>query len=172
MGLGLLYEVPGSHSVTHKHSVGLLWTRDRPVAETSTWQHTTPTRHRHPCPGGIRTRNHNKRAAADPRLRPRGHWCRYAPSNLAVFLLIAYSTLIPHVGRAIPFRWGTKSSDFMVSNLSVTLTSHSKYQSIDIQHRSLVAAEVRDRIYKQARLQNVTWIFVCAPGICWSRSSC
>ena len=32
------------------HSLGLLWTRDRPVAETSTWQHTTLTRDRHPCP--------------------------------------------------------------------------------------------------------------------------
>jgi len=33
------------------------------------------------APGGIRTRDHNKRAAADPRLRPRGHryrpWCSY-----------------------------------------------------------------------------------------------
>jgi hypothetical protein len=32
------------------HSVGLLWTRDQPVAETSTWQHTTLTRDGHPCP--------------------------------------------------------------------------------------------------------------------------
>jgi hypothetical protein len=31
-------------------SVGLLWTSDQPVAETSTWQHTTLTRDRHPCP--------------------------------------------------------------------------------------------------------------------------
>ena len=28
---------------------GLLWKRDRPVVETSTWQHTTFTRDRHPC---------------------------------------------------------------------------------------------------------------------------
>jgi hypothetical protein len=28
------------------------------------------------APGGIRTRNPSKRAAADPRLRPRGHWDR------------------------------------------------------------------------------------------------
>jgi len=28
-------------SFTHTHSVGLFWTRDQPVAETSTWQHTT-----------------------------------------------------------------------------------------------------------------------------------
>ena len=31
-------------------SVGLLWTSDQPVAETSTWQHTTLTTDRHPCP--------------------------------------------------------------------------------------------------------------------------
>jgi len=29
--------------------VGLLWTSDQPVAETSTWQHTTLTTDRHPC---------------------------------------------------------------------------------------------------------------------------
>ena len=31
-------------------SVGLLWTSDQPVAETSTWQHTTLTTDEHPCP--------------------------------------------------------------------------------------------------------------------------
>jgi len=29
-------------------SIGLLWTSDQPVAETSTWQHTTLTTDRHP----------------------------------------------------------------------------------------------------------------------------
>jgi len=32
------------------HSVGLLWTSDQPEAETSTWQHTTLTTDKHPCP--------------------------------------------------------------------------------------------------------------------------
>jgi hypothetical protein len=32
------------------HSVGLLWTSDQPIAETSTWQHTTRTIDRHQCP--------------------------------------------------------------------------------------------------------------------------
>ena len=32
------------------HSVGLLWTSGHSVAETSTWQHTTLTTDRHPCP--------------------------------------------------------------------------------------------------------------------------
>jgi len=46
------------------HSVELLWSG----------QHTALTTHRHPCSRGIRTRNPNKQAAADPRFRPRGHW--------------------------------------------------------------------------------------------------
>jgi hypothetical protein len=44
---------------------------DRPVAETSTQQHTTLTRDIH-VSGGIRTRNPNKQATANPRLRPHG----------------------------------------------------------------------------------------------------
>jgi hypothetical protein len=34
--------------------------------------HTTLTTHKHPFPGGIRTHNLSRRAAADPHLRPRG----------------------------------------------------------------------------------------------------
>jgi len=36
VGPGLLCEVPRSYSDT-PHSVGLLWTSDRPLAETATW---------------------------------------------------------------------------------------------------------------------------------------
>ena len=68
------------------HSVELLWTSDRLVAETSTWQHTTLTTDIH-ARGGIQTRNPGKRAAVDPRLRPRGHWVQ-PTSNI----LITYST--------------------------------------------------------------------------------
>jgi hypothetical protein len=32
------------------HSLALLWVSDQPVAEAYTWQHTTLTRIRHPCP--------------------------------------------------------------------------------------------------------------------------
>ena len=50
VGQGLLIiEASLPHSDT-THSVGILWTSDRPVAETSTWQHTTRTRDKHPCP--------------------------------------------------------------------------------------------------------------------------
>ena len=34
------------------------------------------------APGGIRTHNISRRAAADPRLRPRGHWDRQSSSVL------------------------------------------------------------------------------------------
>jgi hypothetical protein len=74
VGQGLLIiEASRSHSDT-PHSVGILWTGDQPDAET--WQQITLSRDTHPCPGRIRTRNPSKPAAADPRLRPRGHWDR------------------------------------------------------------------------------------------------
>jgi hypothetical protein len=53
--------------ITHNYapqSVGLLWTSDQLVAETCTWQHTTLTTDKLPCPGGIRTHNPSRRAAA------------------------------------------------------------------------------------------------------------
>ena len=78
VGKGLLIgEVSRSLSDT-SHSVWLLWPSDRSVAENSTWQQTTLSWDRYPCPPprGIRTRNPSKRAAAEPRLKPRGHWDR------------------------------------------------------------------------------------------------
>jgi len=53
---------------------------DQLVAGTSTWQHTTLSTDEPPCPRGIRTPNLSKRAAADLRLRPRGHWDRLSHS--------------------------------------------------------------------------------------------
>jgi hypothetical protein len=76
VGQGLLtIEASRPHS-DKPHSAGLLWTSDQADAGAFTLQHTTLTRDRHPCPGGIRTHNPNKPAAADPLLRPRGHWDR------------------------------------------------------------------------------------------------
>jgi hypothetical protein len=53
------------------HLVGLLWASDQSVAETSTWQHTTLTKDRHPCPR--RDSNPQVSAAANPTPRQRGH---------------------------------------------------------------------------------------------------
>ena len=50
VGQGLLiFETSRSHS-DKQHSVGFLWTSDRPNAETPTWQHTTFTTDRQPSP--------------------------------------------------------------------------------------------------------------------------
>jgi hypothetical protein len=76
-------------------SVGLLWTSDQLVAETSTWQHTTNTTDIH-APCGIRTHNPSKRAAEDPRLRPRGHWDRQISYLGWLNLIISFWVYIKH----------------------------------------------------------------------------
>jgi hypothetical protein len=53
-----------------QHSVGLLWTNDQHVGQTSARQHTSQSTIR--APSGIRTHKPSKRAAAGPCLRPRG----------------------------------------------------------------------------------------------------
>ena len=70
--LALLYEASRSHSDT-SHSLGLLSTKDRPAQRTllDRTQHSQETDIH--ALAGIRTRSPNKRKAADPSLRPRGH---------------------------------------------------------------------------------------------------
>jgi hypothetical protein len=71
LGHGFL-NIEDSRSHTTPQSVGLLWTSDRPDTEIS-----DNTRHSQEtnilAHVGIRTHNLSRRAAADPRLRPRGH---------------------------------------------------------------------------------------------------
>ena len=70
VGQGLLIvEASRSHSGT-PHLIGLLWTSDRPHSDNT--QHSQQT-FIHVF-GGVRTHNPSRRAAADARLRPRGHW--------------------------------------------------------------------------------------------------
>jgi hypothetical protein len=64
------------HTNWHTTAGRLLWTRDRPISETSTLHHATITRTDINTPGGNRTRNPCKREAADPRLKPIGQWHR------------------------------------------------------------------------------------------------
>jgi len=55
--------------ITHKdapQSVGLLWTRDQSVAETLTWQHTTLTTDKHPCPRWDSTPNSQQTSGRRP----------------------------------------------------------------------------------------------------------
>jgi hypothetical protein len=65
------------HTQRHAKSVGLLWTSNQLVAETSTWQHTTHKTDKHRCPRWDPNHDRSRRAALDLRLRPRGHWDRH-----------------------------------------------------------------------------------------------
>jgi len=73
-------------------SVGLLWTSDQLVAETSTWEHTTLTTNIH-APVGIRTHNISRRAAEDLRLRPRGRLDRLIARLHTSFTVYTHTTL-------------------------------------------------------------------------------
>jgi len=68
------YGTSRSHLLDTPHSVGIR-TGDQPEAATSTWQNTTLKTDYLSCPGGTRTRNPSKRAAAELRLSRRRH-CR------------------------------------------------------------------------------------------------
>ena len=59
------------HLKWHRHLVELLWMRDRPVADTSPWKQTTPTRGNHTCP--LLDSYPQSQKAADARLCLRGH---------------------------------------------------------------------------------------------------
>jgi hypothetical protein len=80
-------EVVCFHFITLRHtpqSVGLLWTRDRPAAETSTRQHKHCTRDKHPCPRSDSKPRSQQPFGLDLRLRPRGHWDRLLPTSLYI----------------------------------------------------------------------------------------
>jgi hypothetical protein len=85
------------HLITLRHtpqSVELLWTRDRPDAETSTSQHKHCTRDKIHAPDGIRTHDPSKRSAADLRLRPRGQWDRLFEKYVSQSVYLACSTFL------------------------------------------------------------------------------
>ena len=83
----LMFKVFRLHTDT-PHSVGLLWTRDRPVAETSTWQHTTFTTDKHPCP----LRDSNPPSQQVNGRRPAPSTARPPESASSWYVLITYHT--------------------------------------------------------------------------------
>jgi hypothetical protein len=64
------------------HSVGLIWTSDQPVAETSTRQHTQQTNIH--ASGGIRIHDRSRRASVELGPKPRGHWDQLSKGNTAL----------------------------------------------------------------------------------------
>jgi len=103
LGQGLLLTL---HDHTHDtpHKVELLWASDQPNARTSPWQHTSQNT-------AIRTRSPSNWAAADPRLRPRGHWIQI-PVNLLNY-------------RYFYFRYS-----LFKYNVKLEIPCHSKYSGI------------------------------------------
>jgi hypothetical protein len=78
------------HLIALRHtpqSVGLLWVRDRPFAETSTWQHKHCTR-TSMLRSGIRTHDLSKRSAADLHVRLRGSWDRLPSTEVIQYVSI------------------------------------------------------------------------------------
>jgi hypothetical protein len=68
------------YMIVFRHTVGLLWTSDQPVSETSTCtgQHNIQTQETNiHTLSGIQTRDPSNQAAADLRLRPRGYRGRH-----------------------------------------------------------------------------------------------
>jgi hypothetical protein len=87
---GFLITHTHTHTHTHRYTVGLLWTSDQPVAETSTYagQHETNIH----APSEIRIRDPSNQVAADQRLRPRGHWDRkFVPFTRCKFISVIKS---------------------------------------------------------------------------------
>jgi hypothetical protein len=79
--------------IVFRHTVGLLWTSDQPVSETSTCtgQHNIETQETNVhALRGIRTRDPSNQAAADLRLRPRGYRGRHLPYNIIIIRVYEY----------------------------------------------------------------------------------
>jgi len=119
-------------------SVGLPWTSDQLIAETSTWEHTTLTKDIH-VHSGIRTYNLRRRAAADPRYRPRAdrqmlrvtnvNYIR--PRSIEDSSLIWKSVTVSSYSLALmwqrlPIRWKLIVTDWPIKAKSKTTTMHTK----------------------------------------------
>ena len=105
----LLIQASLSHSGT-PHSVGLLWTRDRPVVETSTLRHTTLTKEGHPCTRRDSNPQSQQASGRKPTgLRPCGEWDR--PPRCLYFTkirCILKKSITTHTHNFGVLRWRTK----------------------------------------------------------------
>ena len=98
----------------HTHSVGLLWTSDQPVAQTSTWQHTTLKTDRHPGlrpDSNLQSQHANGRRPTSQTARPLGSTC---------FLLSMQSSFDPSVWHLTVWS-GSRASFFIGSQLCLPI---------------------------------------------------
>jgi hypothetical protein len=132
-------------------SVGLLWTSDKSDAETSTWQHTTLTTVTFMPPGGIRIKKPSKRAAVDPRLKPRGHWDRHSP-NYSIKLL--YSNFQDYALLKSPT---TKFQHVYAEKKCLKISDEAKYNNFMFAFRPM-------------RINRQNWLLVLSflPSVCRS----
>jgi hypothetical protein len=84
--LVFVIEALRSHPLRHTIQGWSLWRAISPI-QRLLYLTIQDTPNRHNDPGGIRTRNPIKRAAADPRLTPRGHWDPSARLRAEFFLV-------------------------------------------------------------------------------------
>jgi hypothetical protein len=109
--------------VPHTCLVGLLWTRDRPVAETSDQtQHSQETDIHDP--GTIRTRNPSKRADTNLRLRRRGQRDRLRRNIYSFFYHIWAIRSAQRMFLTLPF---SNNSPIVAHHVTyfISCTSHS-----------------------------------------------
>jgi hypothetical protein len=119
-------------------SVRLLWTSDQLDAEISSWKtHNTHKRQAPMPPSGVRTRNANKRAAADLRLRPRGQWDR----PISVHYSYHYGLTFSLSGSTV-----NCSAVARVHRSSINLGSASKFQARERRHEVIWGPENSRRL--------------------------
>ena len=158
----LVIEVSRSHSDT-PHSVGILWTSDQPVAETSNWQHTALKTHII-ARRSIRTRDPSNRSAADPYLRQCVHWDRpnklYISRKLATvtklfYLMLLFGITMKRFGTKYP-ETTLKATHYILSQIiqlrtlntkpriRLRATIKSSIKHFDVQYRNHVVSVPRD----------------------------
>ena len=109
-----------SHSFDPPHSLELLWTSDRPEAETCTWQHKHSQERDIHFSDEVRTHSPSKWVAAEPRLSPRGHWEQRTFHNVTykyiMLFKISLTFLSAHVIASGSFTSGWTSSAHAMQN--------------------------------------------------------
>jgi hypothetical protein len=99
--LSRLHDHTQTHHIRYDFSGRVISPIQRPLPDNT--QHSQYTNIH--AAGGIRTRNLNKRAAADRRLRPRCHWDRHRRVTVQTFSKRSYIYITLYQCNARIFRW-------------------------------------------------------------------